>query len=234
MDSNSKNNIYSVLVAGDIGLSIFDSNMKVEPYVIYKYNERSNIRKKAIDVYKKLYEKLSTVQTQVVLDFINLKLQDITEMTDEEYFESITEGMTFDKITGDALTTINPNGKYTFLREATIENALPLYNGKFECLISDLNLNETNVDVSKYEKQWDYMMSCSPIVKEKYISTYGDKETYVKFMSEPFFYNAFVSNETGWLEQGDENQVEWVLSFKERFLYNQPKDTKLKVYNFKK
>jgi hypothetical protein len=51
---------------------------------------------------------------------------------------------------------------------------------------------------------------------------------------EPFFYNAFVSNETGWVEQGDENQVQWILKFRERFINNLPINTPLRVYNFTK
>jgi hypothetical protein len=75
-------------------------------------------------------------------------------------------------------------------------------------------------------------MNCAPFVKEEYISSYKDKETYVRLMTEPLFYNAFVSNKTGWMEQGDENQVQWVLTFNDRFIKDLPKDTRLKVYNF--
>ena len=63
---------------------------------------------------------------------------------------------------------------------------------------------------------------------------YGDRETYISVMMESLFYNAFVSNETGWLEQGDENQIQWILTFRERFINNLPKNTPLRVYNFTK
>ena len=53
-------------------------------------------------------------------------------------------------------------------------------------------------------------------------------------MTEPLFYNAFVSNETGWLEQTPTNQIEWVLTFREKFIDNLDKETDLKVYNFKR
>ena len=72
------------------------------------------------------------------------------------------------------------------------------------------------------------------MVKESLISRYGNKETYVKVMMEPMFYNAFVSEETGWLEQSDEDQIQWVINFRERFIKNLSEDTNLRVYNFKK
>jgi hypothetical protein len=51
---------------------------------------------------------------------------------------------------------------------------------------------------------------------------------------EPMFYNAFVSEETGWLEQSDEDQIQWVINFRERFIKNLSEETNLRVYNFKK
>jgi hypothetical protein len=48
------------------------------------------------------------------------------------------------------------------------------------------------------------------------------------------FYNAFVSNETGWMEQADEDQEQWVLTFYDRFIKPLPETTQLKIYNFKK
>jgi hypothetical protein len=71
-------------------------------------------------------------------------------------------------------------------------------------------------------------------VKNNYINMYGTKDRYVKVMTEPLFYNAFLSDEIGWLEQCDENQVEWVLNFRERFIKKLPQDTLLTVYNYVK
>jgi hypothetical protein len=48
------------------------------------------------------------------------------------------------------------------------------------------------------------------------------------------FYNAFVSEETGWVEQADEDQEKWVLTFYDRFIKPLPDTARLKIYNFVK
>jgi hypothetical protein len=141
--------------------------------------------------------------------------------------------MTYDKNTGDALSTINPKGRYSVLMEPSSTCALPLLDDKFQCLVEDIKIKETKRElIEEYSKQWDYFMEGAPMIKDDYLKLYGDRETYIATMSEPFFYNAFVSNETGWVEQGDENQIQWVLKFRERFINNLPITTLLRVYNF--
>ena len=160
----------------------------------------------------------------------------IDNISHEEYFEIATQGMTYDTTTGDALSTINPKGRYLTLTDPTSTHAVPLYNNKFNCLVKDIKIKDIpDKDlIEKYSAQWDYFMESAPMMKNDYIKLYGNKETYIASMTEPLFYNAFVSNETGWLEQGDENQVQWILTFRERFINNLPKNTKLRVYNFTK
>jgi hypothetical protein len=233
MDSKLNDSpLYSVLVAGDIDISKYDSTKTVEPYVAYEFSKRKEIRLQAIEIYKEILKNNDKSNT-LLNSFISIKLNDVEEMTDEEYFESITQGMEFDKETGDAITTINPNGKYRHIIEATNKSAVPLYGMSYECKVGELCNKEVDENIIKnYEKHWDYLMTCADTVKETHLTSFKDKETYVSVMTEPFFYNAFVSEETGWLEQGDYNQIEWVLNFRERFIDNLPKDTKLKVYNF--
>lgn len=230
----TNNNLYTVIVAGNVDLSEYDANKIVTPYIAYRYSERDKIRQQAINIYRDIIDKnLNKSEMSLFNDFLRLKLQDIEEMTDEEYFESITKEMSFDNETGNAITTINPNGKYRIIKEATIETALPLKGNIFECKVKDiLNKNATIEDIEKNSKHWDYIMNCSPIIKNQYLNQYKNKETYAKVMSEPFFYNAFVSEETGWLEPLCDEQIQWVLNFKERFINNLHEDITLKVYNF--
>ena len=235
MDSSLYNKkTYTVLVAGDVDLTEYDLNKKVTPYTVYRFSERDKIRQQAIIFYEEFLKNSKDIPNKdLLLPFIQCKLEDIQEMTDEEYFEEVTKNMIFDKTTGDALSDANPLGKYSSLTDANENYAIPLNGNSFECKVSELNLSKKgDEDKVKYAEHWDYIMECAPFVKEEYISTYKDKGTYVNVMTEPLFYNAFVSNETGWLEQGDENQIEWVLTFIDRFIKKLPQHTKLKVYNF--
>lgn len=236
MDSQSiLKNKYTVLVAGDVDLSKYDMTIKIEPYIVYRYNERKKIREQAIIIHKNLINNLKDESTNALIkELLQLKLQDIEEMSDEEYFDEATKGMAFDS-DGNAISDFNSRGKYSKIELPTKEYALPLVNESFTCLVSDLKFNEVDSDtISKYSNHWDYIMSGSPVSKNGYIETYGNKERYIKFMSEPLYYNAFVSNDIDWLEQGDENQIEWILTFRDRFIKNLPKDTKLTVYNYSK
>lgn len=236
MDSNLLNRQYSVLVAGDIDLSQFDLTIPVEPYVVYEYNKRSDIRKQSIGFYEALVQKTEKEPFNLTLSQImKAKLQEIQEMTDEEFFEVATKGMIYDSTTGNALSTINPKGRYTTLSEPTDTTAIPLIGNKFQCLVQDLPSKEVDSKIIEgHAKQWENMTSASSLMKNEYLKTYNDIDTYVAVMTEPLFYNAFVSKETGWLEQGDEDQIQWVLNFRNRFIKDLPFNTKLRVYNFTK
>lgn len=240
MDSNIQQNeiIYTVLVAGDIDLSKYDKNITVSPYVAYKFSERSKIREVALQTYNELYKKFTSNKdfNPTLSSLFLMKLQDIEEMSDEEYFEEITKDMKYNE-NGDAITEENPNGKFSELLEPCLLTAVPLKDSYFKCKVSELYPYKVNIfEQKKCEERWDDIMSgeYAPMIKESLISRYGNKETYVKVMMEPMFYNAFVSESTGWLEQSDEDQIQWVINFRERFIKNLPEDTILKVLNFKK
>lgn len=233
MDSILNNKQYSVIVAGDVDLDKYDLNKKVKPYVVYKYDERGEIRKKAIQFHQ---EYLNNLEGDIFFlkDLINIKLQDIQEMTDEEYFESITNGMIYDEKTGDALTDINPNGKFYKLIEPSFESTIPFFENSFQCKkdeIPEFVIDE--VKKEQYSKYWDNLMESSDKrMKDEYLELYSDKETFIIVMCEPFFYNAFVSEKTGWVEQCNGNQVEWIINFRKNFIDDLPGNTKLRIYNF--
>ena len=235
MDLNSQTNkIYSVLVAGDVDMSTYDLKRKVEPYVVYQYDKRKEIRETAIRFYEEYIESIQKDKTYSFLkEIITTKLEDIQEMSDEEYFEFATQGLKYDSKTGDAISDFNPKGRYNSLTEPTINNAIPLKGDLFQCKVSELPEKIIEPEImKKYSDYWDNTTMISDDMKKDYLNTYKDKETYLSVMTEPLFYNAFVSKETGWLEQGDEDQIQWVLNFRKRFIEILPDDTILKVYNF--
>ena len=138
MDSNLQiNRKYTVLVAGNVNLKDYDINKKVEPYVVYKYSDRKEIKESIINIYEKYIENIPK-ENSFLKEILSFKLQEIQEMTDEEYFEYATKDMKYDKKTGDALSTINPKGKYNLLSEADKENAMPLIGDSFQCKVKDL------------------------------------------------------------------------------------------------
>ena len=93
MDSNLQiNRKYTVLVAGNVDLKEYDINKKVEPYVVYRYSDRKEIKESIINIYEKYIENIPK-ENSFLKEILSFKLQEIQEMTDEEYFEYATKDM---------------------------------------------------------------------------------------------------------------------------------------------
>lgn len=198
----SKRN-YTVLVVGDVDLKKYDSTKKVDEYVVYKYEDRVKLRETTISEYKLNAEVCLNSSYPFLAHFFNNCAEDYEDMSPEEFFHEFTKEKYGYNKNGDAVSTDNPNGKYSILFEPTPDTAVPLFEGElstpFNGLRSDVIENPSNTDINK-----------------------------------ALFYNAFVSEETGWIEQLDEDQEQWVLMFYDRFIKPLPETTKLKIYNFRK
>ena len=196
-----KQNKYTVLVCGNnVDLEQYNLNIRVPRYVRYKYSERKQIQDATIAMYKDTIKQMN--DQPFIQSLLQIKLNDLAEFTPEEFFEEITQGYYYDEKTGDALTDVNPNGKWLSLEIPTVDSAVPLFNSKttpFEGIRKDVI---PDIDSDK------------------------------KNINNALFYNAFVSSETGWIDELDENTEQWVMSFYDRFIKNLPSETRLKVYNF--
>ena len=198
---NSKK-YYTVLVAGDVDLSKYDSTKKVDKYVVYKYEDREKLQKTTISEYKLSADICRNSHTPFLSHFFDNCAEDYADMTPEEFFQEFTKEYEYNE-NGDAVSTKNPDGKYSMIFEPSPDTAVPLFEGEFltpfNGIRSDVMENPSNSDINR-----------------------------------ALFYNAFVSNETGWMEQADEDQEQWVLTFYDRFIKPLPETTQLKIYNFKK
>lgn len=214
-------NYYTVLIVGDVDVKEYDKSLIVEPYVAYKFSDRSKIKSEALIMYKMCLENLKS--DSLAAYFISHKRDMIQDMTDEEYFEEITKNMTYDELTGDAISTINPNGKYQFLGPMPSDAISPFGDNIFEGTVADLLKYEFG-DVEKKIalENFDELQELSP---------FKSHEEYVEFQTS-FFTNAFVSKETGWLQQIDEDQVQWGITFQKRFIEPLPLNTKIKIMQF--
>lgn len=222
----------SLLVAGNVNLSEYDATKKVKPYVLYEYSKCSQIKQFHIEMLTKQFNELTDEQKKTPYgQYLSFRLNEVLEMSPEEHFESITNGLKYDKTTGNALSDSNPKGKYLKLIEPNVDSAMPLHNNSFVCEVKDIvNYKPSTQIIDKYKEQWHNALLSDN--KESYLNMYNNEQTFLDCMVEPLFYNAFVSEETGWVEQCDENQVQWVINFRKRFINNLPLNTKLQVYNY--
>ena len=193
---------YTVLVVDDTDISKYDSTKKVDEYIVYKYTDRVQLQKTTVNQYRQFADEYLKAKF-FVGEVFNIKANEYEAMTPEEFFQEFTqEDYTYND-NGDAVSTKNPNGKYSMIFEPAPDTAVPLFKGElatpFCGMRSDVFENPSNTDNNS-----------------------------------ALFYNAFVSEETGWVEQADEDQEKWVLTFYDRFIKPLPDTARLKIYNFVK
>ena len=119
------------IVAGDNPDSLikeYDSNIKVEPYLVYKYKDARKIKEKYIEYYQEALKAIDDESIDVTYDgkkdeeYLNLQkmevqdaIQDLAEMDDNEFFSNIVEndedkGLFVDDKTGDIYLTAQQLG----------------------------------------------------------------------------------------------------------------------------
>lgn len=249
---------YTLLVAGDVDLSKYDMSRQVEKHVCLRLADGEKMRQQFIAYYRSMYEQYQDPIHSYLLESIKSRIEELENSTGEDVFWEETYDLEHDPITGDALTTANPDGKWRVLKDPDPYITMYLYEhvtpkgdlngGTFECYKKDvIPFLPNEDDVEKLSRVWEIKVEGkSPKTKDEkefvkkskttarqFIDTYGTKERYIKTLLSGLVYHAFVSEETGWVEQSEsEDQIQWMIDFYDRFIKDLPDDTKLKVYNF--
>jgi len=243
-----ENRHFTVIVAGnepDTLIGAFDSNIKYPPYVVYLYSKAGEYRKQKIDFYEKILNGFEVDDKS--RDFFEQSLEDIKNMDDMEFYLELTEGLTLDEKTGNAMSTENPDGKYNFCSIAR-KFALPfiLKDGteSYSAKKKDIDWAKIHLaNTEPYEIAWDTVMEGKKPTNEEeekiylnmkerkfYFSLFGDRETYIK-SSTAFWGYAFLSKKEGWKElDGTIPQFEWVSNFYDKFIKPLPENTLITIY----
>ena len=111
-------NHFVALVAGDnpeVLMSPYDKSIKTEPRVAYKFADAGKLRNQYIKLYTALVES-DTIPEGPFKEDAKDKLAVIQNQSDTEFYLDLTEDYEHDKDTGDALTTENPDGKWSSYR----------------------------------------------------------------------------------------------------------------------
>ena len=241
-------NHFVAIVAGDnpeLLMSPYDKNIKTEPKVVYKYKDAAFLRNYYISLYEGIIENKGVPDGPFKSDAED-KLAIIKSQSPEEFFYDLTEDYEHDKNNGDALSTENPNGKWSSCRIGKFF-CIPfiLNDGTevFQAKKSDINWNLMHLHGGEiYERAWDMVMNGSEPTNEYeakiyknmkartvYFEKFGTKENYV-LTNTAFWGYAFVSK-NGWIElEDDANQFDWVRNFYDLFIAPLPDDTLLTIY----
>jgi hypothetical protein len=258
--TNGQNNTYSLLVAGDVDLSKYDMSRQVEKHVCLKLSDGERLRQEFIAYNKAMYDCYTSPDNFIkpVAEAFKKRITELEESTGEDVFWEETYELEHDPVTGDALTTANPDGKWRKLLEPDPTTTMYLYEyvdgegnvtgGSFEARKAEVvEYTPDEKDVATLSRIWDIKVNGatpetenekafaknSKSSRQQFLNTYGTKDRYVKTLLSGLTYNAFVSEETGWIEQCDEtDQIQWMIDFYDRFIKDLPHNTQLKVYNF--
>lgn len=233
---------YSVLVIGDKPeeqMELFNSSIKGEKYIKYYIKDSKSI-------YNKTIKTLETLIKQHGNSYLNSYLDDIKDMTDIEYFSSLTKDLIHDE-EGNAWDDSNQNGKWVNYKLGD-EFSTPLIslNGekKFQIKKGEVDWNKMHLnDSNLYSKTWDLVMGTiipqtpnevhiqsvmSP--HEEYLKSFGTKENYINFNTS--YWNYAVVKDSSWVDMDNKNSFEWVGQFYNTFIEPLDDDTLLTIFEY--
>jgi len=242
-------NHFVALVAGDnpeVLMSPYDKSIKTEPRIAYKFADAGKLRNQYIKLYTALVES-DTIPEGPFKEDAKDKLAIIQNQSDTEFYLDLTEDYEHDKDTGDALTTENPDGKWSSYRLGKLFSVPFILNDgteTFQARKGDINWELMHLHGGEiYRRAWEMVMENSEPTNENekqiyenmkartaYFEKFGTKENYV-LSNTAFWAYAFVTISGNWLElEDDMDQFVWVGKFYETFIEPLPDDTLLTIY----
>lgn len=251
MMTNDDYQHFVCIVAGDNPIELmlpYDKTKEEEPYVKYRFKDAKTLKEKYIELYEGILNNdAETIDKEVLRDIVD----DLKEMTIEEFYEDLTQGLEIDEENGDAISRENKNGHYTFY-ELGKWFSIPFLtkDGRevFQAKKSDIDWDKMHLNGGDvYKRAWemvmenkepntDYEKTIYENMKDKtaYFEKFETKENYV-ISNTAFWGYAFVSNKTGWMDASEcESQFAWMSCFYDVFINNLSDDTLLTIYECKK
>lgn len=251
MMTNDDYQHFVCIVAGDNPdelMKPYDRREEEEPYVRYRYKDAAKIKEKYVELYEGILNSdEETIDKEELEDIVN----DLKEMSVEEFYEELTEGLTIDDETGDAISTENRQGMFSYYELGKWLSVPFLLKGGrevFQAKKSDINWDKIHLGGGDiYRKTWEMVMEgVEPSTdyektiydnmkdKETYFKKFETKENYV-VSNTAFWGYAFLSEKTGWVDASDtSNQFVWMAEYYNMFIKNLPEDTLLTIYECKK
>jgi hypothetical protein len=226
----------------------YDKALKEKPYVKYYYKDAQKLKDKYIEIYEGI---LNNDNETVDKESLREVLDDLKDMSIEEFYEDLTEGLEISEETGDAYSTENPNGKYTYY-ELGKWFSIPFLtkDGRevFQAKKSEINWDAIHLNNSDiYKRAWemvmeesepttDYEKTIYENMKDKtaYFQKFETKENYI-ISNTAFWGYAFVSDKIDWIDASDaDSQFTWMSCFYDMFISKLSDDTLLTIYECKK
>lgn len=253
MDDNQKSSTRTVLVIGDNPeelMSKYDMNLKVEPYIKYRYLDAEKMRKSAIKSIKQLMQHSDEIQlSKFQQDYLKNRMETLKGMTSFEYYSSLTNGMYYDE-EGNAMTNINPNGKwiqyniggnfsYPFITEEGKET--------YQAQKGNINWDSIHMNsntVFYFSRIWEMIKEGdAPATDDEkhlfdewkdrrnYLDNFKTKEDLIRHNCS--FWSYAVLDENGWHSVDESNENEWIDNFYDKFIGPLDSEKMLTIYEFR-
>lgn len=239
---------FSVLVIGDEPdeqMGKFDSMTDVsKPYILYNYSDIHKLRNNKLKIYQELLKKIKNSREK---ELISKKIDELKELTDQEYYQQLGELNSFDEH-NNIISTENPDGKWLtcekggriFSKYMLDYNGNGLVSGKKEDFDWSLfHMNQERVDL--YTRTWELCVDNLKPETDKdrtilknmapykaIFKTFKDKTHYVK-TSCSFWTYAIVVNGV-WYDMCGENSDTWICDFYNKFIKALRNDELITIY----
>ena len=231
------NSIFSVLVIGDNPdeqMMTFDIGQDLEePYILYKYSEREQLKEKKIKLYEGLLYELDNNKYG---DTIRKELEKLKKTSTDAFYLSLSDNYGLDNEM-NIITYENPNGKWFSCEKGGKLYSNYLKNKEGEFIVSakknqiDWDYVHMNNDkVLKYNRTWEMCVENDKPITESDINIYNNmsslnKQYFERFGSKEMFINMSCSfhtyavcNNGLWSDMEFVNEFNWIPNFYKKFV----------------
>ena len=227
----------------------YASDYKSEPYVKYKYLNAKKYQDTAIKAIQTMLDNVDKIGLQPTLkEALQARLDNLSKLTPFEYYRELTDGMYYNE-NGDALSTENPDGKYSSCRVGkNLCIPLVLKDGSevFSAKASDVDWNNMHmVKCDIYKLAWrlfhgeiepsnEQEQQIYDNIKDqkKYFDGFDCEDDYVNYNCS--YWNYAYLDENGWVDGSDYKNYEWITSFYEKFVTKLNPDDIITIYECSK
>lgn len=230
-------------------MQYYDKNLKVKPYVVYKYEDAGLLKQRYITMCNALLNNKELSEDEI--SDIKLTIESTSDMTDDDFYFDYVSEYTIDPKTGNAISDLNKDGKWSMFQDGklfsvpfiTLDGREVFQARKYEIDWSKMHLAGQEI----YKRAWEMVMENSKPQNDNeqiiydnmknrtmYFSKFKTKENYV-IHSTAFWGYAFLSEKTGWKELEEYmNQFDWVSHFYDNFIKPLDENTLLTIFECKK
>lgn len=228
-------NKFSGLVIGDNPdeiMRLYDLRISVPPYVKYTHHSAHELKERYIKAISDLISSETNKLTVSQKQLLDANLSAITDMSDEDYFATLTSGLQIDE-DGNAVSTQNPKGKFIdYSIGGDVSIPLILNNGD-KAYSSPVEFVDWGAMINQkrrvYELAWDLTHGKPPVGEEEltifknmspkqdYFKSFSSKEDYVRYCTA--YWTSAVITKDSWVDMSVcTDPKSWITSFYDKFI----------------